>query len=167
MESQGKKDVQTLAKEYKSTYVKIADGLSITYSILEFLGIIEQKNVTLQLPYGLKEAVDKIQGAVDNVSGKINASIDKASPLVAETTSTVVNTMDDVLKTTRDVTGMGVAAAGTIDLQLAMVNDFMMDAATDITTGLASIEAGVKSTIRDVNNFKNNANTVVKTSTMR
>lgn len=162
VESQGKKDVQTLAKEYKSTYVKIADGLSITYSILEFLGIIEKKNVTLQLPYGLKEAVDKVQGAVDNVSGKINASIDKASPLVAETTSTVVSTMDDVLKTTRDVTGMGVAAAGTIDLQLAMVNDFMMDATTDITTGLASIEAGVKSTIKDVNKFKNNANTVVK-----
>lgn len=161
VESQGKKDVQTLAKEYKSTYVKIADGLSITYSILEFLGIIEQKNVALQLPYGLKEAVDKVQGAVDNVSGKINASIDKASPLVSETTSTVVSTMDDVLKTTRDVTGMGVAAAGTIDLQLAMVNDFMMDATTDIATGLASIEAGVKSSIKDVNNFKNNANTVV------
>ena len=161
VESQAKKDVQTLAKEYKSTYIKIADGLSITYSILEFLGIVEQKNVTLQLPYGLKEAVDKVQGAVDNVSGKINASIDKASPLVAETTSTVVSTMNDVLKTTRDVTGMGVAAAGTIDLQLAMVNDFMMDATTDIATGLASIEAGVKSTIKDVNNFKNNANTVV------
>lgn len=161
VESQAKKDVQTLAKEYKSTYVKIADGLSITYSILEFLGIIEQKNVTLQLPSGLKEAMDKVQGAVDKASGKINAAIDQASPLVAETTSTVVSTMDDVLKTTRDVTGMGVAAAGTIDLQLAMVNDFMMDATTDIATGLASIEAGVKSTIKDVNNFKNNANTVV------
>jgi hypothetical protein len=161
VESQAKKDVQTLAKEYKSTYIKIADGLSITYSILEFLGIVEQKNVTLQLPYGLKEAVDKVQGAVDNVSGKINASIDIASPLVAETTSTVVSTMNDVLKTTRDVTGMGVAAAGTIDLQLAMVNDFMMDATTDIATGLASIEAGVKSTIKDVNKFKNQANTVV------
>jgi ABC-type transporter Mla subunit MlaD len=125
------------------------------------LGIIEQKNVTLQLPSGLKEAMDKVQGAVDKASGKINAAIDQASPLVAETTSTVVSTMDDVLKTTRDVTGMGVAAAGTIDLQLAMVNDFMMDATTDIATGLASIEAGVKSTIKDVNNFKNNANTVV------
>ena len=161
LESQATKDVQAIAKEYKASYAKIADGLSITYSILEFLGIIEQKNVTLELPYGLKEAVDKVQSAVDDVSGKINAAIDKASPLVAETTFTVVSTMDDVLKTTRDVTGMGVAAAGTIDLQLAMVNDFMMDATTDIATGLASIEAGVKSTIKDVNNFKNHANTVV------
>ena len=163
LESQAKNDIQTLAKEYRATYVKIADGLSIAYSIIEFLGIVEQKKITLQLPSGLKEAVDKVQGAADDISGKISAAIDTASPLVAEATSKVVDTLDDAMRTTRDVTGMGVAAAGTIDLQLAMLDDFMMDATTDVTTGLATIEAAVNGAIKDVNNFKNNASQVVKT----
>lgn len=163
MEAQAKKDIQTLAREYKDTYVRIAHGLSITHSILEFLGIVEQKQIALQLPGGLKDAVGRVQGAVDDVSGKINYAIDIASPLVAEATSTVVNTMNDTMKTTRDITGMGVAAAGTIDLQLAMVNDFMMDATTDVSTGLATIEAAVKSSIKEANQFKNNANQIAKT----
>ena len=162
LESQAKSDIQTLAKKYHATYVKIANGLSIAYSILEFLGIVEQKKITLQLPSGLKEAVDKVQGAAEEISGKISAAIDTASPKVAEATSKVVDTLDAAMKTTRDVTGMGVAAAGTIDLQLAMLNDFMMDATTDVTTGLATIEAAVNGSIKAVNNFKNNANQVVK-----
>ena len=162
LEAQAKRDVKTLAKEYNATYVKIANGLSITYSILDFLGIVEQKKITLQLPDGLKEAVGKVQGAVDDVAGKIGAAIDTASPLVADTTSKVVETMDDAMKTTRNITGMGVAAAGTIDLQLAMVNDFMMDATTDVTSGLASIEAAVNGSIKEAAKFKNNANQVAE-----
>ena len=162
-EAQVKGDIQKLAKEYKATYVKIADGLSIAYSILEFLGIVEQKKLTLQLPEGLKEAVGKVQGAVDDVAGKISTAIDTASPLVADATSTVVDTMTDAMKTTREITGMGVAAAGTIDLQLAMVNDYMMDANVEIASGLASIQAAVNGSIKNASNFKHDANVVAKT----
>ena len=49
MENQVNGDIKTLANEYQATYVKIANGLSIAYSILEFLGIVEEKKITLQL----------------------------------------------------------------------------------------------------------------------
>ena len=162
MEAQARNDLQTLAREYNATYVKIANGLSIIYSILDFLGIVESKRITLQLPDGLKEAVGKVQGAVDDVAGKIGAAVDTASPLVAQATSSIVGTLDEAMMTTRHVTGMGVAAAGTIGLQLAMVDDFMMDAATDVASGLATIEAAVAGSINEAANFKNNANHVAE-----
>ena len=162
LQAQATRDVQTLANEYNATYVKIARGLSITYSILDFLGIVESKKITLKLPDGLMDAVDRVQGAVDDVAGKIGDAIDTASPLVAEATSHVVDTLNDAMKTTRDVTGMGVAAAGTIDLQLAMVNDFMMDATTDVTTGLATIQAAVNGSLKQAASFKQTASQVAQ-----
>lgn len=139
VESQVTKDLQTIAKEYNDTYVKIANGLSITYSILEFLGIVEQKQITLQLPDGLKEAIGKVQSAVDKVSDGIGEAAEKASAFVANTTSTVVETMDDAMKTTRDITGMGVAAAGTIDLQIQSLDKFVNVTTEDITSGIGEI----------------------------
>ena len=146
------KDWQALAKEYQATYVKIANGLSIAYSILEFLGIVEEKKITLQLPDGLKEAIGKIQKASNDVADKIGDAVDTVdtivsdaispnasnaiSPIVSDAVSTVVDTMDDAMKTTRDITGIGVAAAGKIGLQLQSIETFMNGATADIESGL-------------------------------
>lgn len=161
MKSQVGDNVQKVANEYQATYVKIANGLSIAYSILEFLGIVEEKKITLKLPDVLREAVGKIQKASNDVAGKIGDAIDTVSNLASDAISTgttegknalktvsnlasdaistVVDTMDDAMKTTRDITGMGVAAAGKIDLQFQSVTEFMNDATTDISTGLTSV----------------------------
>ncbi len=159
MENQVKGDIKTIAKEYQATYVKIANGLSIAYSILEFLGIVEEKKITLQLPDGLKEAIGKIQKASNDVADKIGDAVDTVdtivsdaispnasnaiSPIVSDAVSTVVDTMDDALKTTRDITGIGVAAAGKIGLQLQSIETFMNGATADI-------ESGLNTTVNDI-----------------
>lgn len=161
MESQLKGDLQTLAREYKDTYVRIANGLSITYSILEFLGIMEEKEITLQLPDGLKDAVSRVQKAADEVSGKIGAAVTTASALVADSTAKVIDTMDDAMKTTRDVTGIGVAAAGKVDLQLQCINDFMGATTTDLQTGLATIAAAAGGAMSEVSKYTGQAQQAV------
>lgn len=180
------KEVKALANEYQATYVKIANGLSIAYSILEFLGIVEEKKITLQLPDGLKEAVGKIQKASNDVAGKIGDAIDTVSNLASDAISTgttegknalktvsnlasdaistVVDTMDDAMKTTRDITGMGVAAAGKIDLQLQSVKKFMNDTTTDITTAftndLSSVAGAVEELMNNGSDLKSGVNNV-------
>ena len=183
------KDWQALAKEYQATYVKIANGLSIAYSILEFLGIVEEKKITLQLPDVLKEAIGKIQKASNDVADKIGDAVDTVdsivsdaispnasnaiSPIVSDAVSTVVDTMDDALKTTRDITGIGVAAAGKIGLQLQSIETFMNGAtadiesglnatANDITSGLTSVASALDEFIGMGSNLKAGANNVAE-----
>lgn len=182
-------DISELANEYQETYVKIANGLSIAYSILEFLGIVEEKKITLQLPDGLKEAIGKIQKASNDVADKIGDAVDTVdtivsdaispnasnaiSPIVSDAVSTVVDTMDDALKTTRDITGIGVAAAGKIGLQLQSIETFMNGAtaeiesglnatANDITSGLTSVASALDEFIGMGSNLKAGANNVAE-----
>ena len=189
MENQVKGDIKTIAKEYQATYVKIANGLSIAYSILEFLGIVEEKKITLQLPDGLKEAIGKIQKASNDVADKIGDAVDTVdtivsdaispnasnaiSPIVSDAVSTVVDTMDDAMKTTRDITGIGVAAAGKIGLQLQSIETFMNGAtaeiesglnatANDITSGLTSVASALDEFIGMGSNLKAGANNVAE-----
>lgn len=189
MENQVKGDIKTIAKEYQATYVKIANGLSIAYSILEFLGIVEEKKITLQLPDVLKEAIGKIQKASNDVADKIGDAVDTVdtivsdaispnasnaiSPIVSDAVSTVVDTMDDALKTTRDITGIGVAAAGKIGLQLQSIETFMNGAtaeiesglnatANDITSGLTSVASALDEFIGMGSNLKAGANNVAE-----
>lgn len=147
-------DLKTIAEQYNDTYVKIANGLSITYSILEFLGIVEQKQITLQLPDGLKDAIGKVQDAVDKVADGIGDAVETASSFVANTTTTVVDTMDDAMKTTRDITGMGVAAAGTINLQIQSLDIFVKDTTDDITSGMGDIAAALGTVTGAAKEFK-------------
>lgn len=182
MENKGLTDIKTLFNEYQATYVKIANGLSIAYSILEFLGIVEEKKITLKLPDVLQEAVGKIQKASNDVAGKIGDAIDTVSNLASDAISTgttegknalktvsnlasdaistVVDTMDDAMKTTRDIIGMGVAAAGKIDLQLQSVTEFMNDATTDISTGLTSVAEALDSFIAKGSDLKSGVDNV-------
>lgn len=160
MENQVNGDIKTLANEYQATYVKIANGLSIAYSILEFLGIVEEKKITLQLPDGLKEAIGKIQKASNDVAGKIGDAVDTVSPIVSDAISTVVDTMDDAMKTTRNITGIGVASAGKIDLQLQSVEKFMNDKTTDITSGLNSVASALEGVIGKSSDLKAGVNNV-------
>lgn len=176
------KDWQALANEYQATYVKIANGLSIAYSILEFLGIVEEKKITLKLPDVLREAVGKIQKASNDVASKIGDAIDTVSNLASDAISTgttegknalktvsnlasdaistVVDTMDDAMKTTRDITGMGVAAAGKIDLQLQSVERFMNATATDITKDLTSVAKALDGFIAKGSDLKSGVDNV-------
>ena len=182
MKSQVGDNVQKVANEYQATYVKIANGLSIAYSILEFLGIVEEKKITLKLPDVLREAVGKIQKASNDVAGKIGDAIDTVSNLASDAISTgttegknalktvsnlasdaistVVDTMDDAMKTTRDITGMGVAAAGKIDLQLQSVERFMNATATDITKDLTSVAKALDGFIAKGSDLKSGVDNV-------
>lgn len=156
------KDWQALANEYQATYVKIANGLSIAYSILEFLGIVEEKKITLQLPDGLKEAIGKIQKASNDVAGKVGDAVDTVSPIVSDAISTVVDTMDDAMKTTRDITGIGVASAGKIDLQLQSVEKFMNGTTTDIASGLSIVADALGNVVGKGSDLKAGVNNVVE-----
>lgn len=148
--------VQT-AQDMKDTYVKIAHALSITNSILEFLGILEEKQLTLQLPKQIKELIGKVQSSADKVSGAIGSAEDTAYELVSNATSNIVDEMSDVMKTTKEVTGIGVAAAGKLDIQLQCVEKMVNSGTAEFEKGLAQMVAGANGALKNASSYASKA----------
>lgn len=128
-------------------YVKLTRALSITYSILDFLGVIREVKVTLRLPAKLQDLIGQAQGlvtmaddrlskAVGNLSSKIeqytaeaNSGIEAlqgdvvdalqdASTTVAYATAEITKDVDQNLQVTKEVMGLSFAALGTMQTQL-------------------------------------------------
>lgn len=128
-------------------YVKLTRALSITYSILDFLGVIREIKITLHLPSQLQKLIGDAQGlvtkadcelskAVGNLSSKIEKytadatsgieslqgdvvdALQDASTTVANATAHMTEQMDQSLQVTKEVTGLSAAALGTMQTQL-------------------------------------------------
>jgi hypothetical protein len=128
-------------------YVKITRAFSITYSILDFLGVVREVRVTLRLPSQLQKLIRDAENLVSKADGELGKAIDKlstkidsftdeatsgveslqgdvvdalqdASTTVANATAHVIDQMDEELQVTKEVTGLSTAAMGAMQTQL-------------------------------------------------
>lgn len=133
-------------------YEKLSRALSITYSILDFLGVVKETKVTLKLPSsikdiiakveekineggdGLKDAIsnlsEKVSGAtndlnsgIDAVQEKLVGGVQDASTVVTERTSKVLDEMGRELQMTKDIANLSASAIGAVSTQLDLLYD--------------------------------------------
>ena len=57
-----------LKVQYSDGYRKLSHALSVTYSILDFLGVLKEKEITLQLPSKIKDLIQKAEDAIQDVN---------------------------------------------------------------------------------------------------
>ena len=103
-----------LSEEFGDAYRRLSHGLSVTYSILDFLGILKEKQINLTLPGNIKQLLDDAQSAIRETESKINSTAQD----ICESTQEAISTVQDKLKITQEVTGIRLASVSTIDIQL-------------------------------------------------
>lgn len=132
------------------SYEKLARAFSITYSILDFLGVVREKRITLKLPNSFKGIIEKVEkginqggssleNVVNNLSNKIESAsatlnteigeaqdalvnaVQDASTLVSNETTKLIESMDKDLQITKELTGLSVSAIGAVNNQLNLL----------------------------------------------
>jgi len=129
--------------EFNNVYGKLARSLSITYAILDFLGILQEKQFTLKLPKKVKlllkdaqsligDAENKITEGVNSLNSKIgnikndaesviedaSDTLKDASANISNLTNSALEAIDDKLKLSKEITGTSLAAVGTLQAQM-------------------------------------------------
>lgn len=175
-----KRDVEAAKQDFNNIYAKAAHALSVTHAILDFLGILKEKEVTLRLPKKLKELVGDLQGTidagkdgfadavsslnnkiessrqtladgVDSVNTNIDNGLSEASKLLASKTTALMDTMSSELKISQEITGMSVAAVGAINVQMQTLDIYTDKYAEDAKNALSYLSNGLQSTTNRAN----------------
>ena len=179
-------------------YVKLTRALSITYSILDFLGVIREVKVTLRLPAKLQDLIGQAQGLVTKADGELSKAIGNlstkieqytgeatsgieslqgdvvdalqdASTTVANATAHIAEQMDQDLQVTKEVTGLSVAALGTMQTQLLTlygsdgksgeigkavdgINGMLNNLSTQLTGTCAVVNSAISNECKTINN---------------
>lgn len=161
-------------------YVKISRAMSITYSILDFLGVIREVKVTLRLPSGLQDLINNAQDLVSDANGQLSGAVNtlsnsisglitegqtgieslqgnvvnelqKASTEVANATASMTETMDQNLQITKDITGLSAAALGAMQTQLLTVYGGVNQAGDTITGMFNNFSETLTGTLTNAN----------------
>ena len=109
-----------LKVQYSDAYRKLSHALSVTYSILDFLGVLKEKDITLQLPSKIKDLIQKAEDAIQDVNEEIKEGVENITQLTGQ----AIDAVQDQLKVTQQVTGMGLAAISTTGIQLQTIDLF-------------------------------------------
>ena len=109
-----------LKVQYSDAYRKLSHALSVTYSILDFLGVLKEKDITLQLPSKIKDLIQKAEDAIQDVNEEIKEGVEN----ITQQTGQAIDAVQNQLKVTQQVTGMGLAAISTTGIQLQTMDLF-------------------------------------------
>ena len=109
-----------LKVQYSDGYRKLSHALSVTYSILDFLGVLKEKEITLQLPSKIEDLIQKAEEAIQNVNEEIKEGVEN----ITKQTESAIDAVQNQLKVTQQVTGMGLAAISTTGIQLQTIDLF-------------------------------------------
>lgn len=109
-----------LKVQYSDGYRKLSHALSVTYSILDFLGVLKEKEITLQLPSNIKNLIQDAEKAIQKANENIKDGVEN----ITEQTEDVIDTVQNQLKVTQQVTGIGLAAISTTGIQLQTMDLF-------------------------------------------
>lgn len=178
-----KQSLQQAKQDFNNVYAKVAHALSVTHAILDFLGILKEKEITLKLPKKLKAIVSDLQGKIDagkdgfadavtSLNSKIEASretlasgvayvnttidngLSEASQLLANKTNMLAGELSGSMKITQEMTGMSVAAVGAVNVQMLTMDMYTDQIAKDTKKALSYLSNGLQT-------YTNNANDVV------
>lgn len=94
--------VDELEFSANNMYVKISRAMSITYSILDLLGVIKEKEYNIQLPSRLKETLNDISGTISNCCSKANNSINEISESITENIESAAQQVESCGKTIQE-----------------------------------------------------------------
>ena len=107
----------------KSVYEQVADILSKTYAILDFLGIVGQKKVTFKLPGGF---IDQLKSIQDTVADSLGAAKDTLFGGVSDLVNTVSGSLEKGYETVK----------GAVDEAATKIQDDLQDAGEKINDAL-------------------------------
>ncbi len=126
-----------LKVQYSDGYRKLSHALSVTYSILDFLGVLKEKEITLQLPSNIKNLIQVAENAIQKANENIKDGVEN----ITEQTKDVIGGVQDQLKVTQQVTGMGLAAISTTGIQLQTIDQFFTKGDNALET-LETLQSG-------------------------
>ena len=126
-----------LKVQYSDGYRKLSHALSVTYSILDFLGVLKEKEITLQLPSNIKKLIQDAEDAIQEANENIKDGVEN----ITKQTGQAIGDVQDLLKVTQQVTGMGLAAISTTGIQLQMKDLFFTQGDNALET-LETLQSG-------------------------
>ena len=159
LSAEARKDLDQVAKELeesgvKSIYEQVADGLAKAYAILDFLGVVGEKEVTLKLPKSFIAGLDAARSAVaDNLSSALSTVKDLGSEVGGE----IGGGLKEAKTLTEDA---GKAISGTIAEKLKLTGD-LVDASAFGITALQQQMAFISSNLSLVGQEAQNVGTKV------
>lgn len=132
LSSDARKGLDKVAEELKesgakSIYEQVADAFGKAYAILDFLGVVGQKEVTLKLPKGFINGLETVRTTVaDNLSSALSTVKDAGS----EMGGVIGGGLQDAKTLTEDA---GEAISGAIGTNLKLTGDLVNASAFGIT----------------------------------
>lgn len=177
-----KQNLQQTRQDFNNVYAKVAHALSVTHAILDFLGILKEKEITLKLPGQLKDLVSKLQEKIDagkdgfadavtSLNNKIEASretlasgvayvnttidngLSEASQLLASKTSALADELSGSMKITQEITGMSVASVGAVNVQMLTMGMYTDQIAKDTQKTLSFLSNGLQTYTSNANDL--------------
>lgn len=131
------KDALNSAGFNQDLYEKVSSTLSKIYALLDFMGIVGQKEVALKLPSGftnmLKSAQNEVESTISKAVSTVGDGVTKVKGLAKEATDEMASNIGAGLKATADF--LGVSPFGLESLQEELS---LLSGAVPSTSGVAS-----------------------------
>lgn len=156
LRSSVKDAVNSAEKKYNDAYSKLAYGLSITYSILDFLGVLKEKEINLQLPSQIKDLIQGAENAIQKASDNVKEGVGN----ITEQTGIAINKAQETLKVTQEITGVGITSLSTVGVQLRTLELFYNDKSAD--SGLETIKNGFDTVGKQAVNISKDLSSTIK-----
>ena len=157
-----------LAEDGRSIYEQIADGLAKAYAILDFLGVLGEKEVTLKLPKafisGLESARSTVAGALSDalsvvestasgISGEIKSGLDEAKTLTQDTAKKISGDLGDKLKLTGELVDVSAFGITAIQQQMAFISSNLSNADAAVQAAGKMVNGKAQELINAAANF--------------
>ncbi len=176
-----RKELDKAAKELensgvKSIYEQVAEGLGKAYAILDFLGVVGQKEVTLKLPKGfisgletvrktvadnLSSALSTVKDAGSEMGGVIGGGLQDAKTLTEDAAKTVSDAIGANLKLTGDLVDASTFGITAIQQQMAFISSNLSDAAGAVKAAGQMVNGKAAELIGEAANFSYSLNITV------
>ena len=159
-----------LSKEVKDTlasagfnqdlYEKVSSTLSKIYAVLDFMGIVGQKEVALKLPSGftnmLKTAQNEVESTISKAVSTVGDGVTKVKGLAKEATDEMASNIGAGLKATADFLGVSPFGLESLQEELSLLSGAVPStsgAASTIGSAGSSASGAVSGFIANLENF--------------
>ena len=133
-----------------TSYEKVAKAFTSTYAIMEFLGLIHQKQVTLKLPKQMVNALISVSKKVTSASQQIQETTEHVSNQAKKATVDLTKAIQDELGVTFDALNLSQGSIVTFSTQLGRL------VTASAQTGQSMVGEGaaaVNSALQEIQNF--------------
>lgn len=152
----------------KSIYEQVADALAKAYAILDFLGVVGEKEVTLKLPKGfingletvrstvagnLSSALSTVKDAGSEAGGVISGGLQEAKTLTEDAGKTVSDAIGKNLKLTGELVDASAFGITALQQQMAFISSNLTSAGDAVQKAGQMLNGKAKDLIAEAANF--------------